>query len=62
MSHDTNHEVAQPEPKEQPTPDPTSYGMLVDRMVATVATWPREYQRSVDVHHLDSQQQSTARL
>lgn len=31
-------------------PDPTAYGQLVDKMVATVATWPAEYQRSVDVH------------
>jgi hypothetical protein len=27
-----------------------AYGALVDKMVATVAAWPAEYQRSVDVH------------
>jgi hypothetical protein len=37
---------------ERPKPEPTAYGRLVDKMVATVATWPSEYQRSVDVHHL----------
>lgn len=39
---------------ERPKPEPTEYGRLVDKMVATVATWPSEYQRSVDVHHLQS--------
>ncbi len=37
---------------ERPKPDPTAYGSLVDRMAATVAAWPLEYQRSVDVHQL----------
>jgi hypothetical protein len=42
--------------EERPKPEPTAYGRLVDKMVATVASWPSEYQRSVDVHHLNGRQ------
>jgi hypothetical protein len=41
--------------EERPKPDATAYGSLVDKMAATVAAWPLEYQRSVDVHHLHVQ-------
>jgi hypothetical protein len=37
--------------EERSKPDPTSYGRLVDKMVAQ---WPSEYQRSVDIHHLSA--------
>jgi len=38
--------------EDHPKPDPTDYGSLVDKMVATVAAWPAEYRRSVDVHSI----------
>lgn len=47
----TDDERSKPDP-ERSKPDPTAYGRLVDKMAATVATWPAEYQRSVDVHDL----------
>jgi hypothetical protein len=37
---------------ERSKPDPAAYGCLVDKMAETVAGWPSEYRRSVDVHHL----------
>jgi len=40
---------------DHPKPDPTEYGNLVDKMVATVAAWPAEYRRSVDVHSIQHQ-------
>jgi hypothetical protein len=43
---------AEVQTEERPKPDPTAYGSLVDKMAATVAQWPSEYQRSVDIHHL----------
>ncbi len=56
MSYNKDPEIAEPRTDdEQPKPDPIAYGGLVDKMVATVATWPPEYQRSVDVHHLSVQ-------
>jgi hypothetical protein len=41
--------------EDHPKPDPTEYGNLVDKMVATVAAWPAEYRRSVDVHSIQHQ-------
>lgn len=41
--------------EDHPKPDPTEYGNLVDKMVATVAAWPAEYRRSVDVHSVRHQ-------
>jgi hypothetical protein len=38
--------------EDHPKPDPTEYGSLVDKMVSTVAAWPAEYRRSVDVHSI----------
>jgi hypothetical protein len=61
MSDEGNGETRAPRPAEdRPKPDPTEYGVLVDKMVATVAAWPREYQRSVDVHHLHVHSRGTA--
>ena len=57
MSDDIDREGGTVHPSEErPKPKPTAYGSLVDKMVATVATWPSEYQRSVDVHHLNGRQ------
>jgi hypothetical protein len=46
--------VADVQLEERSKPDPTAYGCLVDKMAATVAQWPSEYQRSVDIHHLSA--------
>lgn len=48
-SRDNRNEIDCVE-SERPKPEATAYGSLVDKMVATVASWPAEYQRSVDVH------------
>ncbi len=51
----------QPKPRENKVPEQelsrpstAEYGLLVDRMVETVRSWPPEYQRSVDIHGSDS--------
>lgn len=49
--HQTKDVEILPEDR-RPKPDPMAYGCLVDKMVASVAQWPSEYQRSVDIHHL----------
>jgi hypothetical protein len=43
------------EESERPTPDPFSFGQLVDKMVETIQAWPPEYQRSVDVHRFQQE-------
>lgn len=53
MSDNGNRESAGPRAdEERPKPDPTAYGRMVDKMAATVAAWPPERRRSVDVHHI----------